>query len=331
MIVDIYTHIFPASAYEKMTEMSADLGNIGKRIANMKFLHDLDGRFREMDTYGDYRQIISLPNPPLEDVMSPEQGTEVAKIANDAMAELVQKHPDRFPAFVAALSMLDMDSAMVELDRAVNQLEAKGVQVFTNVAGKPLDSPEYEPVFEAMWKLGLPIWMHPVRTSASTDYPSEQLSRFEAWTIMGWPYATSVAMLRLVITGLFDRYPGIKIITHHMGGNIPFHEGRIDNAFANMGRRTLDEDYLSLKNALRRPPIDYFRMFYGDTAMHGAVAPLLCGLEFFTANNVVFASDAPFASIGKCIAAVERLGLDADTERKIHAGNAAKLMQTTFD
>ena len=139
MIVDIYTHIFPATAYEKMTALSADLGNIGKRIANMKFLHDLDGRFREMDTYGDYRQIISLPNPPLEDVMSPEQGTEVAKIANDSMAELVQKHPGRFPAFVAALSMLDMDSAMAELDRAINQLGAKGVQVFTNVAGKPLD------------------------------------------------------------------------------------------------------------------------------------------------------------------------------------------------
>ncbi len=137
MIVDIYTHIFPTTAYEKMTEMSADLGNIGKRIANMKFLHDLDGRFREMDSYGDYRQIISLPNPPLEDVTTPEQGTEVAKIANDAMAELVQKHPDRFPAFVAAVAMHDMDGAMAELDRAINKLGAKGVQVFTNVAGRP--------------------------------------------------------------------------------------------------------------------------------------------------------------------------------------------------
>ena len=128
------------------------------------------------------------------------------------MAELVQKHPDRFPAFVAAVAMHDMDGAMAELDRAINQLGAKGVQVFTNVAGRPLDSPEFEPLFEAIWKFGLPIWMHPVRTSASSDYASEQLSRFEAWTIMGWPYATSVAMLRLVITGLFDRFPGIKII-----------------------------------------------------------------------------------------------------------------------
>ncbi len=331
MIVDIYTHLFPKAAYERMTEMSSDLGNIGKRIANMRFLHDLDDRFREMDSYGDYRQVISLPNPPLEDVTSPEQGIEIVKIANDAMAELVQKHPDRFPAFVAAVAMHDLEGAMAELDRAINQLGDKGVQVFTNVAGKPLDDPQFEPLFEAMANYRLPIWMHPVRTSKTSDYDTEELSRFEAWTIMGWPYATSVAMLRLVITGLFDRFPGIKIITHHMGGNIPFHEGRVDNAFANMGRRTVDEDYLPLKNSLRRPPLDYFRMFYADTAMHGAVAPLHCGLEFFTANNVVFASDAPFASIGKCIAAVERLGLDSGTERKIHRDNAARLMNMSFD
>ncbi len=330
MIVDIYTHLFPKAAYERMTEMSSDLGNIGKRIANMRFLHDLDDRFREMDSYGDYRQIISLPNPPLEDVTTPEQGAEVAKIANDAMAELVHRHPDRFPAFVAAIPMHDMDAAMAELDRAIGDLGARGVQVFTSVAGRPLDDAQFEPLFEAMANHRLPIWLHPVRTSAMSDYATEALSRFEAWTIMGWPYATSVAMLRLVITGLFDRYPGIKIITHHLGGNIPYHEGRVDNSFANMGRRTVDEDYLPLKNALRRPTLDYFRMFYADTAMHGAVAPLRCGIEFFTANNVVFASDAPFASIGKCIAAVERLGLDAGPERKIHRDNAARLMNMSF-
>jgi len=331
MIVDIYTHLFPKAAYERMTAMSSDLGNIGKRIANMRFLHDLDDRFREMDTYGDYCQIISMPNPPIEDVTTPKQGAELARIANDEMAALVGKHPDRFPAFVAAVAMHDMDATMEELDRAITQLGAKGVQVFTNVAGKPLDDPQFDPLFRAMANYRLPIWLHPVRTSAETDYPSEKLSRFEAWTIMGWPYATSVAMLRLVITGLFDRYPGIKIITHHMGGNVPFHEGRIDNAFANMGRRTVGEDYLTLKNALKRPPLDYFRMFYADTAMHGAVAPLRCGLEFFTANNVVFASDAPFASIGKNIAAVERLGLDPVTLAKLHSGNAGRLMRMSFD
>jgi aminocarboxymuconate-semialdehyde decarboxylase len=183
-----------------------------------------------------------------------------------------------------------------------------------------------------MWKHGLPIWLHPVRTSANADYAAEQLSRFEAWTIMGWPYATSVAMLRLVITGLFDRYPGIKIITHHLGGNIPYHEGRVDNAFANMGRRTVDEDYLSLKNALRRPPIDYFRMFYGDTAMFGGVIGARCGLEYFGADHVVFASDAPVG--GPTTAAfqvIDELELSEADREKICHGNAERLMKVSFD
>jgi len=331
MIVDIYTHIFPKVAYERMIEMSPGLGNIGKRLTNVTYLHDLEGRFREMDAFGDYCQIISLPNPPFEDVTTPEQGTELTRIANDAMAEMVQKHPDRFPAFVASVAMHDMDGALAEIDRAVNDLGAKGVQVFTNVAGRPLDDPKFDPLFKKMWEYGLPVWMHPVRTSAESDYASEQISRFETWTIMGWPYATSVAMIRLVVTGLFDRYPGIKIITHHMGGNIPFHEGRVENAFAVMGRRTVDEDYMALKNKLLRPAIDYFRMFYGDMAMHGAVGPLRCGLEFFTPNNVVFASDAPFASINKCIHAAERLELDAETRKKVYSGNAGRLMKMSFD
>jgi predicted TIM-barrel fold metal-dependent hydrolase len=330
MIVDIFTHIFPKAAYEKMIGMSADLGNIGKRLTNVTFLHDLDGRFREMDSYGEYCQIISLPNPPLEDVTTPEQGTELSKVANDSMAELVSQHPDRFPGFVASIAMHDLDRALMEVDRAINELGAKGIQVFSNVAGRPLDDPQYDPLFKKMWEYNLPIWLHPARTSQQSDYASEQISRFELWTIMGWPYATSVAMVRLVVTGLFDRYPGIKIICHHMGGNIPFHEGRVENAFAVMGRRTVDEDYIGMKNKLIRPAIDYFRMFYGDMAMHGAVAPLRCGLEFFTPNNVVFASDAPFANINKCIQAVERLELEKDVKNKVYSGNAGRLMNMSF-
>ena len=330
MIVDIYTHIFPRSAYERMTALSSNLGAIGKRIAGLRFLHDLDGRFREMDTYGDYRQIISMPNPPLEDVMTPRQATQVAEIANDAMADLVGRHPDRFPAFVACLAMNDMDAAMVELERAIDDLGARGVQIFTNVAGRPLDDPAFEPLFAAMANYGLPIWLHPVRSSADSDYAAEKLSRFETWTSVGWPHATSVAMIRMVYTGLFDRYPGIKIITHHLGGNIPYHEGRIETSFTNLGRRSVEEDYQPYKDALRRPVMQYYRMFYGDTAMHGAINPLRLGIEFFGVDNVVFASDAPFAPIHACIRAVEHLELDPEAKRKIFCGNAERLMNMSF-
>ena len=139
MYIDIYTHIFPADFFKRMGEIAPSLGNIGKRMQAVAAVHDLDVRFRAMDPFGDYRQIISLPNPPLEDITTPEQGMELARIGNDTMAELVEKNRDRFPGFVAALAMHSMDETMDELHRAVNDLGAVGVQIFTNVGGRPLD------------------------------------------------------------------------------------------------------------------------------------------------------------------------------------------------
>ena len=217
MYIDIYTHIFPADFYKRMGEIAPSLGNIGKRMQSVAAVHDLDVRFRAMDQFGDYRQIISLPNPPLEDYTTPENGIELARIGNDTMAEMVEKNRARFPGFVAALAMHSMDETMDELHRAVRDLGAVGAQIFTNVGGRPLDHPDFEPVFAAMADYDLPIWMHPARTSDMTDYAAEEKSRFEIWWALGWPYETSVAMVRLVLWGLFDRYPNIKILTLMLG------------------------------------------------------------------------------------------------------------------
>jgi aminocarboxymuconate-semialdehyde decarboxylase len=330
MIIDIFTHVFPRPVFDPMMKMAEKLADLSKRMNNMPMLHNMDARFREMDEFGDYRQIVCMPNPPLEDISTPAQGAELARIANDSMAELVQHHPDRFPAFIAALPMHNMDAAMEELPRAIEQLDARGVQVFSNVGGRPLDDPEFAPVFAKMHEYGLPVWLHPARTADTRDYAAEQRSGFEAWTALGWPYATSVAMLRLVYTGLFDRHPGIKVITHHLGGIIPYHEGRLEAAFPNLGRRSAGEDYMAVKHALRRPFIDYFKMFYGDTAMHGAVNPVRCGLEFFGPRNVVFASDAPFSQIRRNIDVIYRLDIGEQDRHMIFCGNAERIMKMKF-
>ena len=143
MTIDIYTHIFPGDFYAQMTKAAPRLENIGKRMSQVTMIHDLDVRFRLMDEFGEYGQVISLPNPPLEDTTDPATGTLLARVANDAMAELAARYPDRFPAFIAALAMHDIDQAMDELHRAIGDLGARGIQIFTNVAGKPLDLPEY--------------------------------------------------------------------------------------------------------------------------------------------------------------------------------------------
>ena len=331
MYIDIYTHIFPNEFYENMTRVAQSLGNIGKRMKSVAEVHDLDARFRAMDPFGDYHQIISLPNPPLEDITSPEQGIELARIGNDTMAEMVEKNPDRFPGFVAALAMHSMDETMDELHRAVRDLGAFGAQIFTNVGGRPLDHSDYEPVFAAMAEYDLPIWMHPARTSDMTDYAAEEKSRYEIWWALGWPYETSVAMVRLVLWGLFDRYPNIKILTHHLGGMIPYFEERVGAGLSVLGARTAEEDYSEVLSSLKRPHAEYFKMFYGDTAMFGSSSAFPTGIDYFGADHVCFSTDAPFAPVAETFESLKRMELETDVQAKIFKQNAERLMNRSFD
>jgi uncharacterized protein len=328
-IVDIYCHIFPAKFFAEMTRIGGPrLGNIGARLRGVKKLFDLDERFREMDRFGDYREIVSLPNPPIEDLAQGEGGLNLARIGNDAMAELCARHSARFPTFVAAVSLTDVEGSIKEARRAVRELAAGGVQIFTNVAGRPLDHADYEPFFAAMAELDAPIWLHPARTAAMPDYPAEQKSRFEMWWCFGWPYDTSVAMVRLVLWGLLDRYPDLKIITHHLGGMIPFYDGRVGPGLAVLGSRTLDEDYSKILTSLKRPHLDYLRDFYGDTALFGGGAHAVrCGLEFFGSDHVVFATDTPLGPIAPTIDRIRELDIVESDRRKIFCGNAERLLK----
>ena len=141
-IVDIYCHIYPDRFFREMTEVAPKLENIGKRLRGVTKLFDLDARFKEMDEFGDYQQILSLSNPPIENLGTPDKTPAIARLANDALAKLCRAHPDRFPAFIASLPMNNPDAAVREAERAIGQLGARGVQVFTNVLGKPLSGPD---------------------------------------------------------------------------------------------------------------------------------------------------------------------------------------------
>ncbi len=326
-LIDIYCHIYPEKFFEEMSKVSPQTQNLGKRLRTITKLFDLGERFREMDQFGNYRQIISLPNPPIEEIASGEVALRLARIGNDAMAELCAKHPDRFAGFVAAVSLTDVEGSVAEASRAVTQLGACGIQVFTPLAGRPLDEPAFAPIFAAMAGFDLPIWLHPARTAAMTDYAAEPKSRYEMWWCFGWPYDTSVAMSRLVFAGLFDRHPGLKIITHHCGGMIPYFDGRVGPGLDVLGARTTGEDYSKVLPALKRPHFEYFKEFYGDTAMFGGKYGIPCGLDFFGADHIVFATDTPLGPIAPTIAVIDGLDIDDAARRKIYVGNAEKLVK----
>jgi aminocarboxymuconate-semialdehyde decarboxylase len=307
--------------------MSEGLRNIVDRLLGIKELYDLDARFRAMDVVDDYRQIISLPNPSLEEGMSADIGTNLAKIANLEMAELCRKYPSRFAGFVAAVSLNDVDAALIEVDRSVVELGAVGIQTYTNIDGYPLDDPKFAPFFARMAHHDRPIWLHPTRTAAMSDYRTEEKSRFEMWWCFGWPYDTSVAMARLVFAGMFDRHPGLKVITHHLGGMVPYFDGRVGPGLDVLGSRTKDEDYSNILPSLKKPHLDYFRMFYADTAMFGSGKALKLGLDFFGSEHVLFSTDAPLGPIKKTINALQEQGVDEKTMTAIMGGNVRQMLR----
>lgn len=118
----------------------------------------------------------------------------------DLFGEYCRKYPDRFPSFIASLPMNNLDAAVEETHRAMRDLGAKGIQIFTNASGKLLDLPEFAPLFDAMTDYDMPIWVHPTRGMESSDYTSEDESLYEIWWTLGWPYDTSVFMARMVFS-----------------------------------------------------------------------------------------------------------------------------------
>ena len=246
------------------------------------------------------------------------------------MAELVQKYPDHFKGYVASLPMNASDHAAREAERTLAN-GANGLQIYTNVNGAPLDEARFLPVFEVAANFNRPILLHPVGFPNAPDYLTENRSKYEIWHILGWPYQTSVAMARLVFSGITDRFPELKIVVHHLGAMIPYFAERAGAFWEYRGGRTADEEFRSASKRLKRRPADHFRSFYGDTALCGARAATVCGLEFFGPDHVLFASDCPFDPengpgwIRDGIAILQSLDLGTDERDKVCNRNAERL------
>src|SRR6266704_2002894 len=165
--IDAFAHILPPSYARRLEPiMSGDA--VSERILGYQpwiredpALIDLDARWRVMDAFGDYVQVLTLAVPPPAELGGPALARDLARAANDELAELVRGHPDRFAGFSAALPMNDIDAAARELDRAITQLGALGTQLHTNVGGAPLDERRFAPVFETVTRLDGAVWIHP--------------------------------------------------------------------------------------------------------------------------------------------------------------------------
>jgi uncharacterized protein len=327
--IDAFAHILPPSYAQRLEAIVSDAGVSDLILGFRPWIHedpaliDLDARWRTVDPFGDYVQVLTLAVPPIDQLGPPAVARDLARAANDELAGVVARYPDRFAGFAAALPMNDVDAACAELTRAMGDLGALGAQVHTNVGGAPLDEPRFEPVFETVTSLGGALWMHPTRSEVWPDYPAEDRSRYGIWWSLGWPYETSVCMTRLVFSGCLDRHPDLRVITHHAGAMVPHFAARLASPLE-------DPDRAAIMSGLRAEPMDYYRRFFADTALFGNPHAVRCAVEFFGPGHVLFGTDMPLGGptvVGDAIADIEALGLpDADTAA-IFAGNARTVLK----
>jgi len=295
--IDAFNHFSPKRYFDALVESPAGQKDIGKRVRGIPALYDLELRLKVVDQFPDYTQILSLGLPMVDRLWGPDKSPEMAKIANDGLAEVCAKHPDRFVGYSAVVPMNAPEAAAKEAERALKN-GAHAVQLGTNVNGKPIDGKEFWPLYETIEKSGKPILLHPARSREMIDYQGEAKSKYEIWAILGWPYETSCTMARLIFSGVTTRLPDLKILVHHLGAMIPFFDARLETGWATLGSRTSDEDYGGVLKMLGKPMMHCFKDFYADTALCGGRIGTVCGLQFFGADHVLFASDAPFGPEG---------------------------------
>jgi predicted TIM-barrel fold metal-dependent hydrolase len=330
-MIDIFNHFMPKAYLDRLGTLIPG-HPVLTAFPRLKTLWDVDARRALLDEFPGTQHVLSLANPPPELIGPPAGVPDLVRFANDQLAEICRKNPEHFPAFIASLPMNNVEASVREADRAINELGARGVQVFTNVAGESLSAPKFRPLFARMVQHDLPVWVHPMRTAQFSDYAAENESHNEIWFSFGWPYETTACMTRLIYSGLFDELPGLKIISHHMGGMIPYFEGKIKLGFRQIFFGAPDKNPTAMDAGLKRPPLDYYKMLYADTAL-GEVAPTRCGHVFFGTGHSLFATDAPFDSeqgrglMRNTIAAVNALEIPQVEKDAIFSGNARKLLR----
>ncbi len=329
MKIDIFAHVH-TKKYKEALYKYADRFIADKEVQDRRpALYDEKLKMDIINKYEDYTQVISGTLPPLEEVVGPAEAADLARLFNDEMAELVAKYPEKYLGGVANLPLNNMDAALKETERAINELGLKGVQVYPSVEGKPLSADEFFPLFEMMAGFDLPLWIHPMRRISVPDFAAEDHSFNQLFSILGWPYDTTAIMIRLVFAGIFEKLPGIKIITHHCGAMVPYFADRIVVHYNN-GLERLGSDNFP---GLTKHPIEYLRMFYADTALNGNTPALMCAYDFFGEDHIIFATDAPYdvgngdVAIKDTIKAVKDMSIPDSAKEKIFEGNARRLLK----
>lgn len=276
-----------------------------------------EGRVREMDAGRVDLAVVSLTSPGAEHFV-PSVGTRVAKQANDALAAAVDKYPDRLAGF-AALAPKDPEGAVKELERAVKELGLRGWKTHSNYGDSYLDDKRYWPILAKAAELKVPIYLHPAAPMM------DELRTYGlalAGAGFGFGVETATAMVRLILSGAFDAFPGLKVILGHYGEGLPFLMQRIDFAFV---RPHVKADAGSAP-VLGRLPSDYLHdNMYVTTSGNYLAAAFRCTREALGMDRILLGTDYPYEEMSECLGFLEGLDLSEDEKARLYHANAAGL------
>jgi aminocarboxymuconate-semialdehyde decarboxylase len=327
MRFDLHTHYYPPAYFARIERSGGDFSfgtsPTGQRIIRYRGarffgvtppMTDVAKRLEDMDRVGIDTEVLSLSTPNVYFVEGKAQA-EVARMVNDAYAELAAKHPGRFLSF-ASIPMDDPDEALRELDRATGDLRMQGVVLLSNIRGRALADPVYRPFFEAADRRKTCIFVHPMVPVAS-----EPFTEYVLGPIIGFPFDTTLAIARLCYAGVFRQLPNIRWIVAHAGGAVPYLMERMDSGW---------RDFAECRANIDEPPSVYLKRLYYDTVTFSP-HNLRMLRDVVGADHMVMGSDYPhlLGSIERAVSSIEETDFSEDEKLQVFSGTALAIMNNS--
>ena len=322
--LDLHTHYYPGVYFDKIRELpsefSFDKSPSGQTIIKYRGarffgvtppMTNVGQRLADMDRVGIDVEVISLSTPNVFFADAQHQ-PEIARMTNDAYAELIAQHPTRFKGF-ASIPMDAPDAALAELHRAIDELKLNGVILLSNIGGKPLTSPEYRPFFAEANRMKLCILLHPMLPANA-----EPFREYVLGPIVGFMFDTTLAVARLCFDGMLREFADIRWIVGHLGGAVPYLMERMDNGW---------RDFPECRAQIDELPSVYLKRLYYDTVNFN---PHMLNMvrEMIGADHMVMGSDYPhlLGSIDRAVSSIESLDIPDDEKRRIFEGTAMSIL-----
>ena len=329
MIIDAHTHMLHRDYFDKLAEKGGKWGektvaSALAQITKTPALTDIPTRIAMLDRNGIARQVVTPRRTFDSNLLPGDIAAQLAyaRVLNDSMAQLTEDSKGRLVA-TGNVPLADFERyGRQEMERAVKVLGLKALVVSSNIAGKPIDLPEHEAFWAYAAETGVPVYIHPDNAISTEGRCYE--ADYDLMHCFGWPFETELALSRLVFSGIMERYPTLKVVSHHLGGGIPFFWGRIQETYTNFNQKFGTE--------LPKPLFDYFSRFYYDTAIGGNPHAVRCTYELFGVDQLLFATDAPFGPkageerLATYPRMIESMGLSNEENRKIFETNAKRVL-----